>query len=100
MANNPIDTNSFRHFLEIRGVKNEIAEPGNFNLSNFKVVRDDIAVDTYFGNEQSQLEFNVSFGKPCTPFMDNNGVLISYLPSGAELLIQENKNYGNEADAK
>lgn len=100
MANNPIDTNSFRHFLEIRGVKNEIAEPNNFILSNFKVVQDDIARDTYFGNEESQLEFNVSFGQPCAPFMDNNGVLISYLPSGAELLIEENKNYGNESDVK
>ena len=100
MANNPIDTKSFQHFLEIRGVENKIAEPNNFILANFKAVRDDVAVDTYFGNEQSQLEFNISFGKPCTPFMDNNGVLISYLPSGAELLIEENKNHGSESDVK
>jgi len=98
--NNPIDTNSFRHFLLIRGVEYEIQEPDNFNQSNFKIVQDDIARDTFFGNEESQLEFSINFGAPTTTFMDNDGVLISHLPSGAELLIEENKNYGNEADVK
>ena len=53
MLNNPIDTNSFRHFLLIRGVETEISEPTNFDKSNFKIVQDDIARDTYFGNEET-----------------------------------------------
>jgi hypothetical protein len=100
MANNPIDTNSFRHFLLIRGVEYEIIEPENFDQSNFKIVQDDIARDTFYGNEEAQLDFSINFGYPTVPFMDNNGVLISHLPSGAELLIEENKNYGNEANVK
>lgn len=98
--NNPIETNSFRHFLEIRGVETEIIEPTNFDQSNFKVVQDDIARDTYCGNEESQLEFAINYGAPIGSYMNNDGVLINHLPSGVELLIEENKNNGNEADVK
>ena len=101
MSNNPIDTNSFKHFLEIRGVKTEIAEPVNFNLSNFKVIQDDIARDTYLGNEETSLEFYTNdFSSQSNTYMDNNGLLINHLQSGANLIIQENTDYGNEADVK
>jgi len=100
MENSQIETNSFRHFLLIRGVETEIIEPDNFDQSNFKVVQDDIARDTYFGNEESQLEFAINYGIPTGSYMNNDGVLISHLQSGVELLIEENKNYGNEADVK
>jgi hypothetical protein len=98
--NNPIETNSFRHFLEIGGVETEIIEPTNFDQSNFKVVQDDIARDTYYGNEESQLEFAINYGAPIGSYMNNEGVLVYHLQSGVELLIEENKNYGNEADVK
>ena len=98
--NNPINTNSFRHFLIIRGVEYEIQEPNKFDQSNFKIVQDDIARDTFFGNEETPLEFEVSFGASTATYQDNNGVLINHLSSGAELLIQENLDYGNEADVK
>lgn len=100
MENSPIETNSFRHFFLIRGVETEIIEPTNFDLSNFKVIQDDIARDTYFGNEESQLEFYIDYGLPTGTYMNNDGVLVSHLQSGVELLIEENKNYGNEADVK
>jgi len=100
MENSPIETNSFRHFLLIRGVETEIIEPDNFDQSNFKVVQDDIARDTYFGNEESQLEFHINYGVPTGTYMNNDGVLVSHLQSGVDLLIEENKNYGNEADVK
>lgn len=100
MGNNPIDTNSFRHFLLIRGVETEISEPTNFDQSNFKVVQDDIARDTYFGNEESQLEFYLDYGIPSDPYMNNDGVLISHLSSGFDLINEENKNFGNESDVK
>lgn len=100
MTNNPIDTNSFRHFFEIRGVETEIIEPTNFDASNFKVEQEDIARDTYYGNEETQLEFDINFGAPTSTYVDNNGILINHLQSGGNLLIEENKNYGNEADVK
>lgn len=100
MQNNPIDTNSFRHFLIIRGVDYEISEPINFNQSNFKITQDDIARDTFLGNEESPLQFEISFGNPTSSFVNNDGVTINHLPSGAELLIQENLDYGNESDVK
>ena len=100
MENSPIETNSFRHFLLIRGVETEIIEPTNFDLSNFKVIQDDIARDTYFGNEESQLEFYIDYGVQTGTYMNNDGVLVSHLQSGVELLIEENKNLGNEADVK
>jgi len=100
MENSPIETNSFQHFLLIRGVETEIIEPVNFDQSNFKVVQDDIARDTYFGNEESQLEFYIDYGVQTEPYMNNDGILVSHLQSGVELLIKENKNYGNEADVK
>ena len=51
MANNPIDTNSFQHFLLIRGAEYEIIEPVNFDKSNFKCEQDNYARDTFYGNE-------------------------------------------------
>jgi len=100
MENSPIETNSFRHFFLVRGVKTYIIEPDNFDQSNFKVVQDDISRDTYFGNEESQLEFSNNYGEPCVAFMNNDGVLVSHLQSGLNIIIEENKNYGNEADIK
>lgn len=100
MANNPIDTNSFQHFLEIRGVEYEIIEPNNFDQSNFKIIQDDIARDTFLGNEETPLEFTKDYEGETDVYMDNNGVLISHLRSGFYLLSQENKDYGSEADAK
>jgi hypothetical protein len=98
--NNPINTNSFRHFLEIRGVEYEICEPVNFIQANFKAVQDDIARDTFFGNEEVQLEFYKNYGQPTETYQNNDGVLVSHLPSGFDLLNEENNNLGNEADVK
>ena len=56
MANNPIDTNSFQHFLLIRGAEYEIIEPVNFDKSNFKCEQDNYARDTFYGNENDLLE--------------------------------------------
>jgi len=100
MANNPIDTNSFTHFLEIRGEEKQIVEPDNFNQANFKVVQEDIARDKFIGNEEAQLEFSNAYGGQTNTFINNNGVPINHLWSGLELLLQENKDYGNEADVK
>ena len=100
MANNPIDTNSFRHFLLIRGVEYEIIEPVNFDKENFKGLQDNYARDIFFGNEEEELEFYQNFGEQGQTFINNDGVLVSHIPSGLDLLLEENKNYGSEADVK
>lgn len=100
MANNPIDTNSFQHFLLIRGVEYEIIEPVNFDKSNFRCVQGNYARDTFYGNEEELLEFYQNYGSQGTTFINNDGVLISHLPSGLDLLLQENKDNGAESDVK
>lgn len=100
MANNPIDTNSFRHFLLIRGVEYEIIEPVNFDKSNFKCEQGNYARDTFYGNEEELLEFYQNYGSQGMTFMNNDGVLISHLPSGLDLLLQENRDNGSESDVK
>lgn len=100
MANNPIDTNSFQHFLLIRGVEYEIQEPVNFDKSNFKCEQNNYARDTFYGNEESLLEFYQNYGSQGQTFVNNDGILISHLPSGLDLLLQENKNNGSESDVK
>jgi hypothetical protein len=100
MANNPIDTNSFRHFLLIRGVEYEIIEPVNFDKSNFKCEQGNYARDTFYGNEEELLEFYQNYGSQGTTFINNDGVLVSHLPSGLDYLVQENKDNGSESDVK
>lgn len=100
MANNPIDTNSFQHFLLIRGAEYEIIEPVNFDKSNFKCEQDNYARDTFYGNENDLLEFYQNYGSQCGTFMNNDGVLITHLPSGLDLLLQENRDNGSESDVK
>jgi hypothetical protein len=100
MANNPIDTNSFQHFLLIRGVEYEIIEPVNFDKSNFKCEQNNYARDTFYGNENDLLEFYQNYGSQGMTYMDNDGVLISHIPSGLDLLLQENKDNGSESDVK
>lgn len=100
MANNPIDTNSFQHFLLIRGAEYEIIEPVNFDKSNFKCEQDNYARDTFYGNENDLLEFYQNYGSQGGTFMNNDGVLITHLPSGLDLLLQENKDNGSESDVK
>ena len=100
MANNPIDTNSFQHFLLIRGAEYEIIEPVNFDKSNFKCEQDNYARDTFYGNENDLLEFYQNYGSQGGTFMNNDGVLITHLPSGLDLLLQENRDNGSESDVK
>ena len=100
MANNPIDTNSFEHFLLIRGVEYEIIEPVNFDKSNFKCEQGNYARDTFYGNEEELLEFYQNYGSQGTTFINNDGVLVRHLPSGLDYLVQENKDNGSESDVK
>lgn len=100
MANNPIDTNSFRHFLLIRGVEYEINEPVNFDKSNFRCIQGNYARDTFYGNEEELLEFYQNYGQQGQTYLNNEGVLISHLSSGLDLLLQENKDNGSESDVK
>jgi hypothetical protein len=85
--NNPIETNAFRHFLEVNGTRTEILEPIGFDASNFVVEqkKDGYARDIFYGNSEASLEFHYEYG-------------INDLPTGLELILEQENITGAESD--
>lgn len=85
--NNPIETNAFRHFLEVNGIRTEILEPIGFDASNFVVEqkKEGYARDIFYGNSEASLEFHYEYG-------------INNLPSGLELILEQENVNGAESD--
>lgn len=85
--NNPIETNAFRHFLEVNGTQTEILEPIGFDASNFVVEqkKDGYARDIFYGNSEASLEFHYEYG-------------INDLPTGLELILEQENITGAESD--
>jgi hypothetical protein len=85
--NNPIEINAFRHFLEVNGTRTEILEPIGFDASNFvcEQDKDNYGRDIFYGNSEADLEFHYEYG-------------INELPSGLELILEQEQLNGSEAD--
>jgi hypothetical protein len=85
--NNPIEINAFRHFLEVNGTRTEILEPIGFDASNFvcEQDKDNYGRDIFYGNSEADLEFHYEYG-------------INELPSGLEIILEQEQLNGSEAD--
>jgi hypothetical protein len=85
--NNPIEINAFKHYLEINSVRTQILEPIGFDGSNFVCEQDKEGYgrDVYYGNTDIELEFHYEYG-------------INELPSGLELLLDQENLNGSESD--
>lgn len=85
--NNPIEINAFRHFLEVNGTRTEILEPIGFDASNFVCEQntDGYGRDIFYGNTDADLEFHYEYG-------------INELPSGLEIILEQEQINGSEAD--
>jgi hypothetical protein len=85
--NNPIEINAFKHYLEINSVRTQILEPIGFDGSNFvcEQDKDGYGRDVYYGNTDIELEFHYEYG-------------INELPSGLEILLDQENINGSESD--
>jgi hypothetical protein len=85
--NNPIEINAFKHYLEINSVRTQILEPIGFDASNFvcEQDKDGYGRDVYYGNTDIELEFHYEYG-------------INELPSGLEILLDQENLNGSESD--
>lgn len=85
--NNPIEINAFRHYLEIDNVRTEILEPIGFDASNFvcEQDKDGYGRDIFYGNSEIDLEFHKEYG-------------INLLPTGLDLLLEQENLNGSESD--
>lgn len=85
--NNPIEINAFKHYLEINSVRTQILEPIGFDGSNFvcEQDKDGYGRDVYYGSTDIELEFHYEYG-------------INELPSGLEILLQQEILNGSESD--
>lgn len=85
--NNPIEINAFKHYLEIDNVRTEILEPIGFDASNFvcEQDKDGYGRDIFYGNSEIDLEFHKEYG-------------INLLPTGLDLLLEQENLNGSESD--
>lgn len=85
--NNPIEINAFKHYLEIDNVRTEILEPIGFDASNFvcEQDKDGYGRDIFYGNSEIDLEFHKEYG-------------INLLPTGLDLLLQQENLNGSESN--
>ena len=100
-ANNPIETNAFRHFLKFTWGELEIFEPEGFDASSFTIERGRgrWGVDIYYGNAEIDLNFGDEIGPPRdTPITLNDGTILEHLTSGLTFLLEEDKNNGPESE--
>jgi hypothetical protein len=85
--NNPIEINAFKHYLEINSVRTQILEPIGFDGSNFvcEQDKDGYGRDVYYGSTDIELDFNNEYG-------------INEIPSGLEILLDQENINGSESD--
>lgn len=90
-----------KHYLHIQNTKVEILEPIGFDSSAFIIEQEKgrFGRDVVMLGDNLKLRFDDTFGVPLdNEIVLNNGVIVKHLNSGLELLLNENKYYGNNAD--
>jgi hypothetical protein len=107
MANNPIDINSFRHYLNFKSLGftelYEITEPVGFDVANFVVKQDDqrFGRDVFYGNEQANEVFYNAWGFEKRDVMqvhNPQGNTSEYLDMGLSWILETWKRFGSEGE--
>lgn len=91
---------NFKHFLVFSFGRVEVLEPIGFDASNFVCEQDSkkFGRDTFYGSDEISLRFTTEKGKPIEPTrILDNGMILSHITSGLELLIDEDKRLGAES---
>jgi len=94
--------NDFTFYLEFTYGRVEILEPVGYDGANWILSQDKnrYARDVMYGSDKVKLKFEEAYGEPCEPYILDNGVIVNYLGSGWDLLLEENRNFGTESDVK
>ena len=105
MANNPIDTNSFRHYLNFKSLGfnelYEITEPVGFDVANFVIKQNSerFGRDIVYGNDQAnETYYHGQFEKSIEQVQDQNGSISSYLDMGLNWILETYKRFGFEGE--
>ncbi len=105
MPNNPIDTNSFRHYLNFISLgfpePYEITEPVGFDVANFVIAQDDgrFGADIIYGNDHSNEVFYNAWGFEKRNVMQTHnpqGETSEYLDMGLSWILETWKRFGAE----
>lgn len=91
---------NFQHFLEFSYGMVEVFEPEGFDASNFVIQQESKrwGRDTFYGNDEISLVFGNDIGEPLSESRTlDNGMLLSHLNSGLDLLLKEDKENGSES---
>ena len=105
MPNNPIDTNSFRHYLNFVSLgfaePYEITEPVNFDVANFVIAQDDgrFGADIIYGNNHSNETYYNAWGFEKRNVMQTHnpqGETSEYLDMGFAWILETWRRFGAE----
>ncbi len=102
--NNPIDTDSFRHYLNFVSLGfaqlYEITEPVGFDVSNFLIRQNDgrFSRDHIFGNEQAPEKYAAGFHekRPTQQLVHPDGTMSYYLDMGLNWILETRRQFGSE----
>ena len=107
MSNNPIDTNSFRHYLNFKSLGftslYEITEPVGFDVANFVVTQEDgrFGADIIYGNDKANEVYYNAWGfekRNVVQTHNPQGESSNYLDMGFAWILETWQRFGAEGE--